>query len=82
MAMEIATKEIIFYSLTTINLSHWIAFQRLSHNCPRSILSRCITSKIYFTLEEEKKKKKTSRNEGLNGKNGKTSFFVCSFVLQ
>ena len=32
MAMEIATKEIIFHSLTTIDLRYWIASKCLSHN--------------------------------------------------
>ena len=52
----------------------------------------CITSKIYFTLREERKTKenKTSGNEGLDGKGGKKIFFIiiiiiiiiiCGFVL-
>ena len=43
MGMEIATKEIIFHSLTTIDLTYWIAFQCLNHNFPRSILKRIKT---------------------------------------
>ena len=68
-AMEIAAKENIFHSLTTIDLRYWIVSQCIRHNFSRSILkrlktqvkrivmaSRCkIISKIYFALEEEKK---------------------------
>ena len=43
MAMEIAKKEIIFHSLTTIDLRYWIASQYLSHNFLRSILKRIKT---------------------------------------
>ena len=40
MVMEIATKEIIFHSLTTIDLRYWIASQCLNHNFPRNVLEQ------------------------------------------
>ena len=44
----------------------------------------CITSKIYFTLREERKTKenKTSLTEGLDGKGGKKIyFFMFCFII-
>ena len=40
MAMKIATKEIIFHALTTINLRYWTESQCLSHKFPRNILKQ------------------------------------------
>ena len=43
MAMEIATKEIIFHSFTTSDLRYWISSQCLIHNFPGSILKQIKT---------------------------------------
>ena len=101
--MEIATKEIIFDLLPTIDLRYQIASQCLSDNFPRSISKRIKTQvetnamaprfKIDTSMHVYKfqdlfhitrrKEKKTSENEGLDGKSGKNTycFFYC-FVLQ
>ena len=96
--MEIATKEIIFDLLPTIDLRYQIASQCLSHNFPRSISKRIKTQvetnamaprfKIDTSMHMYKfqdlfhitrrKEKKTSENEGLDGKSGKNTY--CFFI--
>ena len=95
MAMEIATKEIMFDSWPTIDLRYWIGSKCLIHNFSRSVLKpiktqvertamasrfKIDTSIHVFNFQglfhiRRRKENKISRNEGLNGKNGKKTLF-------
>ena len=50
MAIEIATTEIIFDSLPTIDFRYWIACHCLSHNFPRSIRKQIKTKVERITM--------------------------------
>ena len=61
MGEEIATKEIIFHSLTTIDLRHWITSHCLNHNFPRSIL-KVIKTQVEKTAMAPRFKIDTSKH--------------------